>query len=398
MLLCKIRRGGGGGGKRGQGKWLCLAKLYNLEWNPAIRTFIGYYQSILYSGLLNMTEIEPTIEEWKRLYDAAIQFKQHECWNHMWDGDIIGVRNPETGEIGYCSIMGRNGEHFALGVYKGSDGLSGLVSIYNGEINATGIDALHIQNCLMASFEDRKLIDKKDHELMKKLGLRFRGRNAWPLFRDYTPGFHPWYLNSKDVRFLTIALQQSIEIAMRMQHDPDTLLQEDESLYLVRVPHFVKNVVIWKDEWLEPLPITTEIAQVDFSKDSDNRNPFKSLMQKDHKGDWEIGTFYSPKGVREGSNRPYYPKIIMYANQDSGMILSLFIATKFDYQEDFLQHFLSCLEDAEYLPESIVASNDEILALLYPITEKLNIELYETDRLDIIRDAQSEMFNFVHQG
>ena len=345
-----------------------------------------------------MSEMEPTIEEWKWLYDVAIRFKQHECWNHMWDSDIFGVRNPETGEIGYCSIMGKNGEHFALGVYKGSDGLDGLdglLSICNDEVDATGIDALHIQNCLMASFEDRRMIEKKDHALMKNLGYKFRGRNAWPLFRDYTPGFHPWYLNSKDVRFLALALEQSIEIAMRMRDDPETLSHEDDSLFLVRVPYSLKNEMAWKDEWLEPAPMTHSLAMVDFSEDPDTINAFKSLEKKDCKGTWEIGTFYSPKGVREGSERPYYPKLVMYADHDNGLILSFFMARNIEYQEDFLQHFLSFLEEAGHLPESIIASNEEILALLYPITEKLDIELYETDQLDIIMDAQSEMFNFM---
>ena len=134
---------------------------------------------------------------------------------------------------------------------------------------------------------------------------------------------------------------------------------------------------------------------VDFSISPDDSEPFKSLMKKDRNGTWEIGSFYSPKGVREGSERPYYPKLIMYADHDSGMILSLFVTKQIDYQENFLKHFLSFLEDTVYLPETIVASNEEILALLYPITERLNIELYQADHLDIISDAQSGMFDFM---
>ena len=71
---------------------------------------------------------EPTNNEWKALFSAAKRFKQHECWNHMWDSDIFGVKNPETGEIGYCCVMGQNGEHYGLGVYKGS------LALFNGII------------------------------------------------------------------------------------------------------------------------------------------------------------------------------------------------------------------------------------------------------------------------
>jgi len=65
----------------------------------------------------------PTINQWKELYKTAIKFQRMECWNWMWDTDLFGVQNPENGEIGYCVIMGGAGEHFALAVYLGSEGL-----------------------------------------------------------------------------------------------------------------------------------------------------------------------------------------------------------------------------------------------------------------------------------
>jgi len=32
-----------------------------------------------------MNDKPPSIQEWKELYDAAIEFKRKECWNWMWD-------------------------------------------------------------------------------------------------------------------------------------------------------------------------------------------------------------------------------------------------------------------------------------------------------------------------
>ena len=132
----------------------------------------------------------PSIQEWKDLYDAAIEFKKMECWNWMWDFDIFGVQNPVSGEIS-CCVMGGVGELYALAVYLGTEGLEGYLKIRSEEISLSDIDMLHIQKCLMASFEDRNFLQKPDLQVVKKLNLKFRGRNLWPLFRSYRPGYLP---------------------------------------------------------------------------------------------------------------------------------------------------------------------------------------------------------------
>ena len=53
---------------------------------------------------------------------------------------------------------------------------------------------------LQASFEDRSELHDKDRQVIKDLGLKFRGRQTWPLFRSYRAGFVPWHLDADEGR------------------------------------------------------------------------------------------------------------------------------------------------------------------------------------------------------
>ncbi len=163
------------------------------------------------------------LQEWRDLYEAALEFKKLASWKWMYDSDIFVVQNPVNGEIGYCCIMGTLGEVFGLVVYLGTEGLEGYLKIQSGEIPPDDIDVLHLQKCLSATFKDREFLQKQDLQIIRKVGLKFRGRNSWPLFRSYRPGYHPWYLTNDEVKYLTLALQQVNKICLRFKKDRDML-------------------------------------------------------------------------------------------------------------------------------------------------------------------------------
>src|SRR5660397_127968 len=97
------------------------------------------------------TDQPPSHQEWKALYYAAIEFKKVAPWDWMHDTDIFGVQDPVSDETGYCCIMGAAGEHFALGVYLGEEGLAGIMRIVSGDISPYDGEALFIQKCLKSS-------------------------------------------------------------------------------------------------------------------------------------------------------------------------------------------------------------------------------------------------------
>ena len=53
-----------------------------------------------------MDEDSPTKQEWQELFAALREFKKTAPWRWMYNSDLFGVQNPESGEIGYCCVMG----------------------------------------------------------------------------------------------------------------------------------------------------------------------------------------------------------------------------------------------------------------------------------------------------
>ena len=130
--------------------------------------------------------IQPTLMEWKALYETADVFKQSACWQWLDDGAIFGVEDPEDGLRYYCSVMGGGGMEYGLMAFRGIDGLEYLCRLLAQEddIETSDLaeDAMFLQNSLTCSFENREDLAREDLAVIKELGLKFRDRQQWPMF------------------------------------------------------------------------------------------------------------------------------------------------------------------------------------------------------------------------
>ena len=59
----------------------------------------------------------------RELLDLGYRFRNTKLWKTIYEDELFAVQLRNR-QIGYCSLMGRNGEHMALGLYIGSAGFS----------------------------------------------------------------------------------------------------------------------------------------------------------------------------------------------------------------------------------------------------------------------------------
>lgn len=343
----------------------------------------------------------PSLEEAKQLYQVAVRVKELAPWTWMDESDIFGVQNPETGELGFVSVMGMAEEHFAVGVYQGAEGLHCFWDLEAGDPTIANPQKLLEIPQLQASFEDRDLLDKEDRDVIKKLGMKFRGKHAWPMFRSYRPGFMPWFVTADEARFLTCALVQTLEVAPRLKDDPDLLHgggDGDDGSYLVRVARQSGGRLDWEDQMMNvPRP---EPARVPVVLDIEVIGQLKHLPRRDF--ELEIDLFGMPTPIGEKGERPRLPYLLMLADSRSGMIIGFEMMTVENSLAEMqgripmkLAHWLA---QAGAIPGVLMIRSDSLLELLGSLAKTLNVQLIQSDFLPSIDTAMESMYGWMTDG
>ncbi len=339
----------------------------------------------------------PTIGEWKRLYELAAELKKLAPWEWMDETEIFGVENPDTKEIGFVSPMGMMGEHLSIGVYLGAEGLYGFWDFQEVGLEAEPFALFEIPQ-LQVSFENRESLEKQDRETIKQLDLKFRGSQNYPLFRSIRPGFMPWFITSEEARFLIYAIEQTLEVAPRVRENPDILIDESDTeneVCLVRSADETNGKINWRDEMREIAPPAEKEFIVQIPQTLiDELKAFpqvKNLIL-------EIDLFYAPTPVGERGKRPYIPKMLMLADNRSGMIAGFQIIqpkeNEIENYTEISRHLFDLLHKLNARPQEIRVASDDLFDLLKGINQQLNIKLRQTEDLQAIEAAKEGMFGF----
>ncbi len=339
-----------------------------------------------------MAEDAPGPREWGALYESAARIKELAPWEWMTEADVFGVRDPETGDLGLVSVMGMLGEHYAVSIYLGSEGIHGFLDLQEmGPL--MGPESLMQIPQLQASFEDRGELDKKDREVIKDIGLKFRGRNAWPMFRSYRPSFFPWFLEAEEARFLSAALDQLSEVAPRFRED-SSLLEPSGGGILLREPGRGGGDVLWEDAStgvppLDAPPIEVEVEMSEI--EALGRLPRWEARL-------EVDFFMFPAPIQgEKGERPYFPHMLMTVDGASGMILGSELLAPDPSLEAMWgsvpENLADQLSAADLVPEKMSVASELLFELLAPLAEEAGFELELSESLPGLDPAREELLD-----
>ncbi|MBI4750596.1 MAG: hypothetical protein HY774_19095 [Acidobacteria bacterium] len=346
---------------------------------------------------------QTSLEQWKQLFDVAKQLKEQSPWTWMLDSHLFGVQDPVSSNIAYCCVLGNLGEVLGIAAYLGTTGLETFIQIQQGAIGMDPEELLFIQDCLMMSFDDRDLLDKNELATIKKLGLKFRGRQSWPTFKRYEPGFVPWPVNAQEAQFLLYIIEQTMVVAQQLRENPKYLEPPKKKLwqrltlterYLTRVPIQTGDSLSWKDEWLAPPPSPKQSSSLGTINEVQLERISKLPIKRG--GTWEIDYFHTHAALRD-ADKPYFPIIGLVVESQSAMVIAPVICKPDQIGTQLVGELFKIAEEHRVLPQTINVLRPELQEFLSPVGKKLSVNIKTVRRLpglEMARDFMRQMPGF----
>lgn len=334
-------------------------------------------------------------QTWKEFYEAAIAYRDLKPWEWMYDGDMFGVQDPESGEIGYCCIMGNAGEVYALGLYPGDEGFKSYLLLLNqpDEISMEDQFALGLNQLMFkVEFVDRSELSEKDLKQIKALGLKFRGRNQWVQARYHLPGTLGWPINAEQAKRLTHALRQACEVAARYKENEDVLYGKDDKM-LLRVPEQKEGQLNWKDKYVTPKGYNITPFPV--------IKPSPALVKKAKK---ELGHSkgailflfqYMRSQVKGDDGLPFLPRLALWITYPDGMIVSMEMLGREDGLEKLEASFFKLVHQMGFIPRQIVFNSMMGSNALSRLAMELDIEMMYAPEEKIFKEVMRSMDMFL---
>ena len=342
--------------------------------------------------------VHPTLDVWKKLYKETIEFKELGPWEWVLDTDLFSIKNPLSGEMGYCCIVGNIGLCFGLIVYLGAKGFAYYLEMQHSLIDEKDMDEhLSRNRCLALTFGSKRHLLNKDLAVIKELGFAFEGKNAWPQFRSYYPGYHPWYFTDDEAKFMLVCLEQAKGIVLRLREKPQLLTPGRPNLVFTRVPEKKEGKISWTDAWLEPPPYR-EIVTVKKDIDMERLKRIKKTAKITNMI-WESDFFYAPARIAEKGKRPYSPILTLWTDQNSYFILNTHLSAPDTHWGDFSEQFLLAMEKNKLVPAEMWVRKQEFRSCIGPFAQYFGIKVKIKKKLKSIDAAQKSMFDaFTKRG
>lgn len=352
----------------------------------------------------------------EELYELAFAFRNAKLWNRLHEDELFAIPLP-NGETGYCSVMGEMGDHFALAVYPGEQGLRSFQSIQKAE---NAIKRFKLPNplkmqeqmlsllCIQYSLENKDMLLPEElssvRDYAARHDIKFRGSNSFPQFVTQRPAACPEQVTSEeDIQILCEALRAALAVnekllnVQRGELEKETLgfsnglaasrslpvLTREQNGYTWSIgvlPDFIPQTY--------PQPVLQDELLLARLKKAKKRNTT-----------WVCDVAMYPMPVQEeGISTPVFPYILLAVDKETGILLESTIVLSYEQEADALLLGLGKQMLEVCVPRRIIVTDDRTHAFLKAFTDSLGIKLVRTDTDELLEALEFSFAEFSMNG
>lgn len=359
----------------------------------------------------NVTGLYP-----EELYELAFAFRSAKPWDRLYEDELFAIPLP-NGETGYCSVMGRAKEHFALVVYPGEQGLRSFQRIQEAESAIERFELpnpLKMQEHMFSQLCVQCSLEKKDMLLPEELSsvrdyaarhdIKFRGSNSFPQFVAYRPATYPTQVTSEeDIQILCEALRAALAVnekllnAQWVELEKETLGFSDGLAATRSLPVLTRGLdgYTWGTGVLPdviPQPHLRPVLRDDI---------LLARLKKEKKRNttWVCDVVMCPQPIQEEEDgAPVFPYILLTADKETGIALAPAMVRCYEQEADTLLHNLGEQMLESCVPRRMIVTDDRTHAFLEVLTTSLGIELVQTDGDELLEDLEAEFTEISADG
>lgn len=311
--------------------------------------------------------VEAAKEEWEKIYGLAAEFKRMQPWKILCSNDYFCLSMGEDEDV-YVTILGNEGLFYGFCMYVGMDGFNDMLGIaQGGQIGVSEDYMAARQNCISMVFADREEVPQEQYEVIRELGLKFRGRNGWIYFETYERGFFPSIPDQDEVRACIKYLEKLLEALQCYMNGNQRTFAHGMEMFV-----YVNKNGTWQGEYQE-LPYQEYQCRKVLLEDEEAVRQL--LRQKKTREIVEMDCIYLINGVEdEAYDKPIWPHLMLLVEKNTGMILKQHL---FEPQEDDMT---AAQVFAEYIlehgrPKEVIVPHELIGCIIADTCEKCKIKL-----------------------
>lgn len=319
----------------------------------------------------------------------ATEIRKAEPWKHIYETDLFGIEDPETGELDIVSVLGAGKEIYVVQVYRPPSAIYFWKTAIGDAIRMTPDFLLEHCHMVQAEFLNKGKMEPHDLALYTQTGTDTpgKGRQGWIRFRSCRPRCLPWLGFPEDLPALERGLRLSERFSRESKQSPELLISRGG--VELGLPDELPVFRLKGDQPEDPDAWALSMISVDWASVQPGSKVYHptefelaKLAQAPVREDlWELASVFlkSPIATERGPIIPVISVIAPHAQGAEAPIPHLDTELEHKPTQALWECLVETVEHYGYLPSEMHVSTEHSYETLLPLAKLAGIHLEQVE-------------------